>query len=66
MQNSKLKALLSYAAIGANVIFNLWILFNAMDEGFKATLIEKASALAIITLLSLNTYLLVTKENQLS
>ncbi|CAN5445387.1 hypothetical protein BH09BAC6_BH09BAC6_26990 [soil metagenome] len=58
MQNKNLIAFFRYAAIFGNVIFVLWILFNAMNEAFKATLVEKFSATGLIGLLVLNCYLL--------
>ena len=49
-------------AIAGNVLFVLWIQFNAMDEGFKGTLPEKLSAAGLIGLLIVNSALLLTSQ----
>ena len=61
MNTQKLISFLKYAAISGNVIFILWILFNAMDEGFNGRLIEKLSAIGLIGLLMVNCFLLFNK-----
>jgi hypothetical protein len=51
-------------AIVANLVFVLWILYNGINEGFKASLVEKFSYLALILLLVMNTFLLLrSKKN---
>jgi hypothetical protein len=52
---------MKYAAVSGNIVFVFWILFNAMEEGFKGTLPEKASFFGIIGLLLLNSILLLNK-----
>ncbi len=37
--------ILCYAAILGDVLFILWISFNAIDEGFKGTIYQKVSFL---------------------
>jgi len=64
MNTQKLFLLLRYAAMAGNISFTLWILFNAMDEGFKGTLIEKLSAIGLIGLLALNCILLINRFQQ--
>ncbi|MDR3695831.1 hypothetical protein [Mucilaginibacter sp.] len=64
METKPLITLLRYAAIGGNILFILWILFNAMDEGFQGTLPEKLSAIGLIGLLSVNSILLLRKASQ--
>ena len=59
METKKLSLLLRYAALAGNILFVLWIAFNAMDEGFKGTLIQKLSGLVLICLLILNSILLI-------
>lgn len=54
---SPLIVLLSLAIAG-NLLFILWILYNAAKEGFQGTLPEKVSALTLIALLATNTFLL--------
>jgi len=53
---------LKYLAIAGNVIFSLWLLFNGVDEGFKATPMQLFSYLSLWILLGLNTYLLWRKK----
>jgi hypothetical protein len=49
---------LKYVAIIGNVIYVLWILYNAIDEGFSASLVQAASGLGLVALLALNVILL--------
>ncbi len=58
MIKSRLTLNVSYLAIAGNVLFIFWIMFNAMDEGFKGTLPEKISFFAMIALLAANAILL--------
>ena len=62
MNNKNLIPLLRYAAIGGNVVFIFWVLFNAMDERFKATIVEKFSAAGLICLLAVNCVLLANQS----
>ena len=62
MNNTKFISFLRYAAIGGNILFILWISFNAMDEGFSGTLIEKLSYFALVGLLLTNIVLLLIKQ----
>jgi hypothetical protein len=64
METKPLITLLRYAAICGNILFVLWILFNAMDEGFRGTLPEKLSAIGMIGLLTVNCFLLLRKPSQ--
>ena len=64
MQNKKLFLFLRFAAIGGNILFILWIMFNAMDEGFRGTLPEKLSAVGLIGLLIVNCILHLNKPIQ--
>lgn len=64
METKPIITLLRYAAIGGNILFILWILFNAMDEGFRGTMQEKLSAIGLIGLLTVNCTLLLTKPSQ--
>ena len=63
MNKSYIYKLLGYIAIIGNVLFILWISFNGMDEGFKASLIQKISYLGILVLLILNSILIGRKNN---
>jgi hypothetical protein len=52
---------LRIAAVLGNVLFILWILFNAMDSGWKGRPVEIMSGIGLVILLLLNTYFLATK-----
>jgi hypothetical protein len=56
--------LLRFAAIFGNVIFILWITYNAIDEGFRGTIYQIISGIGIILLLILNTILLSIKRGR--
>jgi hypothetical protein len=46
-----------------DALFIAWILFNAIDEGFKgATPVQLVSYISLITLLVLNIFLLLRKK----
>ena len=62
MNSKQLISLLRYAVIGGNIVFILWILFNAMDEGFSGTIVEKFSAAGLICLLAVNCILLANRS----
>ena len=62
MNSTKFISLLRYGAIGGNILFILWVSFNAMDEGFSGTLIEKLSYFALVGLLITNIILLLVKQ----
>ncbi|HWZ03479.1 MAG TPA: hypothetical protein VNX40_07670 [Mucilaginibacter sp.] len=64
METKQLITLIRYAAICGNILFVLWILFNAMDEGFQGTAPEKFSAIGLIGLLSVNSILLLKKSTK--
>ena len=64
METYKLNSLLRYAALTGNILFILWISFNAMDEGFKGTLIQKLSAIGMVILLILNCVLLINSNKK--
>ena len=50
---------LRYAALVGNGLFILWILYNAMDEGFKPISGVQVTALSsLMLLLALNMFLL--------
>jgi hypothetical protein len=54
--------LFRFIAITGNVLYFLWILYNGINEGFKATPIEFVSYLGLLLLLILNTFLFLRKE----
>ena len=64
METKQLISLLRYGAIGGNVLFILWVSYNAIDEGFRGTLPEKFSYVGLMGLLLTNCFLLITKFKQ--
>lgn len=62
MDKNQLLHIIRYATISGNILIILWVLFNAMDEGFKGTLPEKISFVVVISLLAANTWLLLNKS----
>jgi len=51
MQNKNLNFLLRFAAISGNVLFVLWVTYNGINEGFRGTVPEKISYVALMCLL---------------
>ena len=49
---------LRIAAIAGNLLFILWILYNGINEGFQAKLVQKVAYLALLSLLATNSFLL--------
>ena len=58
---NNLSRILKYCAVAGNVLFILWMLYNGMDEGFRATAYQLASYLGLTLLLLLNSVLLFQK-----
>ncbi len=58
---NNLSKVLKYCAVAGNVLFILWMLYNGMDEGFRATPYQLASYLGLTLLLLLNSVLLFQK-----
>jgi hypothetical protein len=56
--------ILRTAALAGNALFVLWILFNAMDSGWRGTKYEIVSSLGLIFLLLLNTYFLARRNTK--
>lgn len=59
---SPLIALLSYAAIVGNILFILWVSYNAIGDGFRGTLPEKVSYVILMGLLTTNIFLILYKK----
>jgi hypothetical protein len=65
VQAGRLFLLLRASAIAGNLLFILWVLFNAMDSGWKGTKAEAASAVFLIALLATNICLILyPKQNR--
>jgi hypothetical protein len=52
--NKETYAVLKYGAIAGFIIFLLWIIYNGIDEGFKATPHEMLGYILVLMLLALN------------
>ena len=58
-----------FIAVFGNLLFVLWIIYNAIHEGLRGTLPEVISCMLLICLLALNSYLVLTsldREKMLS
>ena len=53
---------LVYLAIAGNILYILWITYNAIDDGFAGTPVQIVSYIGIICLLALNMLLLVKRS----
>ena len=62
--NKNLLNYLKYIAIFGNIIYILWIIYNGIDEGFKAGSVQIVSFIGIILLLILNIFLLLSKPHK--
>ncbi len=62
MKNEQIKTYLRYAAVAGNILLVLWVLFNAIDSGFRGTLPEKFSALFLVALLAINSILILSPK----
>jgi hypothetical protein len=51
--------LLKYGAIAGNILFVLWVTFNAIDSDFSGTIYEKISYVTLMGLLLTNCVLLI-------
>jgi hypothetical protein len=51
--------LLKIGAIAGNLLFILWVSFNALKEHFSGTIYEKISYVALMGLLTVNIFLLI-------
>jgi hypothetical protein len=54
----KVYTLLRFIVLFGNIIFILWIIRNGINEGFKATIVEKVSISGLILLLLLNSIII--------
>jgi hypothetical protein len=59
------ESLMRRSVIAGNVIFVLWILYNGMNEGWKATLVQLVVYIILIVLLLLSSFMLISKLNRL-
>lgn len=57
-------ALLSLTATAGNILFILWVSYNAIKEGFQGTLPEKISYITLMGLLATNVFLILRGRRQ--
>lgn len=57
-EKSPLIELLSFAAITGNILFILWVSYNATVERFKGTIYQKVSYVVLMGLLVTNIFLI--------
>lgn len=57
----ELISLLRYAAVCGNVLFIFWMLLNGINEGFKASFMEKIKYISMFGLLAINSIFLCSK-----
>ncbi|HYM95413.1 MAG TPA: hypothetical protein VET23_14845, partial [Chitinophagaceae bacterium] len=62
MRNKELFLFLKYAAVAGNILFMLWITYNALKEGFNGTFWEKLSCISLMGLLMVNSILVLGKQ----
>jgi len=55
---TKVPQWLRYLAVAGNMIYVLWIVYNAIDDGFRTRGVELVSLLGLLLLLVLNVVLL--------
>jgi hypothetical protein len=63
MLSKQFTALLRFAAISGNILFVLWVTFNGWQQGFSGSIYQKLSWIGLITLLSINSFLILRKPN---
>jgi hypothetical protein len=61
---SELHKSLGYIAVLGNILFILWLLYNGIDEGFKATPYQLMSYIGLTLLLILNSYLVLRRDRR--
>ncbi|MBS1521170.1 MAG: hypothetical protein JST50_09245 [Bacteroidetes bacterium] len=62
MHNKQFITLLRFAAISGNILFALWVTFNGLKEHFSGTIYEKLSYIGLVGLLSINSFLILSKS----
>lgn len=61
MKASPIVSTLKVLAVAGNALFILWMLYNGIDEGFRATAYQLMSYIGLTGLLVLNSVLLFYK-----
>ena len=58
------KNLFLILAVAGNILFMLWMSYNAVADRFAGTFYEKLSYIGLIVLLVINTLLLLSRKNK--
>jgi hypothetical protein len=58
----EIKSMLSFFAVAGNILFILWILYNGINEGFAGTTMQKIIYFSMMSLLAINTFLILGKN----
>jgi hypothetical protein len=59
MINKQVISFIRLGAILGNILFIMWVSYNAIHEGFSGTLPEKISYVGLMALLTTNIFLLI-------
>ena len=62
-ESSIIIELLTWAAIAGNILFMLWISYNAISEHFRGTIYQKLSYIGLMGLLVINIILVLRKRS---
>ena len=62
---TELISFLRYVVIAGNVLFLFFILFNGINEGFRATMTEKFYYVGLMALLAFNSFLLLSSGKKI-
>ncbi|HVW16344.1 MAG TPA: hypothetical protein VHB54_21100 [Mucilaginibacter sp.] len=63
MKYHRLIAIMRFAAVSGNILFALWVTYNAVNERFHGTPAQIASYIALIGLFAINTILILKKTD---
>jgi len=59
---NELNKYLVVTSISGNILFILWMTYNAISDHFRATVYELISYISLILLLAVNSFLLISKK----
>ncbi len=62
MKNKLLIQFLKLAAFSGNILFMLWVTYNGINEGFRGTIYQKLSYIGLMGLLTINSYLILSRK----
>ena len=59
-----IRSLLKFMAVAGNMLLILWMLYNGVDEGFRASAYQLLSYIGLTILLLLNSYLILSADKK--